>query len=244
MADIIIGEKRIPCSLIIFDLDGTLIDAEARFRALAEARMMVMSQRFGGEAASLWARFSGVDPAIGHVDMDGPLAKAPRREDIIVAAVALYLSGIGWGDARRLAEEAYIEADRLMASRYRAEALPGVPETLERLRGAGLKLAVATNEVRARASKALEEAGLLPLIDVIVGVDEVENPKPAPDVIILACRRCATPPSEAIYIGDQPEDLMAAEKAGVKAIGVGSRVKGMAENHVDSIGDLRVEDQP
>ena len=73
MADIIIGEKRIPCSLIVFDLDGTLIDAEARFRALAEARMMVMSQRFGGEAASLWARFSGVDPAIGDVDMDGPL---------------------------------------------------------------------------------------------------------------------------------------------------------------------------
>jgi len=57
MADIIIGEKRIPCNLIIFDLDGTLIDAEARFRALAEARMRVMSQRFGGEAASLWARF-------------------------------------------------------------------------------------------------------------------------------------------------------------------------------------------
>ncbi len=239
MADIIVGGKRIPCSLIILDLDGTLIDAEARFRALAEARMEVMSRRFGGEAASLWARFSGVDPAIGDVDMDGPLAKAPRREDIIVAAVALYLTGIGWGDARRLAEEAYIEADRLMASRYRAEALPGIPETLERLREAGLRMAVATNEVRARASKALEEAGLLPLIDVIVGVDEVENPKPAPDLIVSACQRCGVSPSMAVYVGDQPEDLMAAEAAGVRVVGVGPRVEG-AEMHIGSAAEIRV----
>ncbi len=242
MTDIIAGGERITCSLIIFDLDGTLIDAEARFRALAEARMRVINQRFGGEAASLWARFSGVDPAIGYVDMDGPLAKAPRREDIIVAAVALYLIGIGWGEARRLAEEAYIEADRLMALNYKAEALPGVPETLKRLREAGLKLAVATNEVRQRAQRALEEAGLLPLIHVVVGVDEVENPKPAPDIILLACRRCEVPPSEAVYVGDQLEDLMAAEAAGVKAVGVGPRVKELADIHIDSAVDIRAGD--
>jgi len=126
-----------------------------------------------------------------------------------------------------------------MASRYRAEALPGIPETLERLREARLRMAVATNEVRARASKALEEAGLLPLIDVIVGVDEVENPKPAPDLIVSACLRCGVSPSMAVYVGDQPEDLMAAEAAGVRAVGVGPRVEG-AEIHIDSAAEIRV----
>ena len=238
MPEIIIGGRRISCSLLIFDLDNTLIDAEERFRALADARMRVISRRFGGEAASHWARFSGVDPALGYVDMDGPLAKAPRREDIVVAAVALYLTGMGWGEARRLAEEAYEEADRIMASEYMAKPLPGIPETLERLRDAGFTLAVATNEVRHRALRILEEAGLLHLIEVVVGADEVENPKPAPDIILLACRRCGLPPSDAIYIGDQPEDLTAAERAGVWAIGVGSTLRGRTEIYVDSIADL------
>ena len=238
MPEIIIGGRRISCSLLIFDLDNTLIDAEERFRALADARMRVISRRFGGEAASHWARFSGVDPALGYVDMDGPLAKAPRREDIVVAAVALYLTGMGWGEARRLAEEAYEEADRIMASEYRAKPLPGIPETLERLRDAGFTLAVATNEVRHRALRILEEAGLLHLIEVVVGADEVENPKPAPDIILLACRRCGVSPSDAIYVGDQPEDLTAAERAGVWAIGVGSTLRGRAEIYVDSVADL------
>ena len=242
MTGIVVGGRRLPCSLVIFDLDDTLIDAEARFKALAEARMRVMSRRFGGEATSLWARFSGVDPALGYIDMDGPLAKAPRREDIVVAAVALYLTGLGWGEARREAEEAYKEADALMASEYKAEPLPGTLETLRRMREAGLRLAVATNEVRSRALRALEDAGLLDLMEVVVGADEVERPKPAPEAVILACRRCGIPPSEAVYVGDQPEDMTAAREAGVRAVGVGPRVEGMeiADAHAPSVAEIRV----
>jgi len=42
--------------------------------------------------------------------MKGAIGKASRREDMAIAAAAIYTTGKGWHDARRLAEQAYARA--------------------------------------------------------------------------------------------------------------------------------------
>jgi phosphoglycolate phosphatase-like HAD superfamily hydrolase len=54
--------------------------------------------------------------------------------------------------------------------------------------------------------------------NAIVGVDEVENPKPPPDSILFACERCGCLPFKAIYVGDQPSDMEAGKAARVVAV--------------------------
>lgn len=62
--------KIIPCSLILFDLDGTLLDDGDRYKNLAEARVKAIKSTIGEEAAERWARISGVNPDTYEVDMD------------------------------------------------------------------------------------------------------------------------------------------------------------------------------
>lgn len=62
--------------------------------------------------------------------------------------------------------------------------------------------------------KTLDIAGLF---DVITGADEVEEGKPSPEMILLACRRLDVEPLEAVYVGDEETDTMAGDSANVKA---------------------------
>jgi phosphoglycolate phosphatase-like HAD superfamily hydrolase len=129
----ILGEE-IEAELILFDLDGTLLDASTRHRNLARARIETISGLVGGRAVDEWARLSGVDKDTFVIDPLGPLAKAPRREDLTVASAAIYVSGHPWLAARELAERAYEEADRLQETLYRPSLMEGVGEALRRLK--------------------------------------------------------------------------------------------------------------
>jgi len=91
---IVIGEQEVLCNLVLFDLDGTLLDDKVRYAYMARARFEVISKMVGREAAVKWAALSGVDIRDFSVDRYGPLARAPRKEDIVVAACALFLTGI------------------------------------------------------------------------------------------------------------------------------------------------------
>lgn len=93
----------------------------------------------------------------------------------------------------------------------------GVPEMLTSLRADGLKLAVATGKVGARARSLLSMLGLLPLFDQVLGADEVARPKPAPDIIELALQLLEVTPAEAMMVGDAVTDLASAHGAGVLA---------------------------
>ena len=213
-----IAGRQFECEMAAFDMTGTLMDVKARTSSRARLRAQTLAELAGEEAVRHWAKLSGVDTGTWDVDDDGPLAKAPRREDLIVGATALYLAGHGWQEAKELAKKAYDEADRQLPSFYRPTLFEGAEDALRRLKEAGLKLAIATNDRRADAETSFRVAGVLPLFDAVVGADEVENPKPSPEMIQLVCERCSTEPGNAIYFGDQPTDILAGRAAGVKAV--------------------------
>lgn len=236
-----INLEELDAELILFDLDGTLVDDRARYRRLAESRMKAMTRNVSKEAAETWARLEGVDPESLLVDMNGPLCKAPRREDLTVAAVALYLHGYPWHRARELSRAIYDEADEIQRRSYTPRFFPGVREALEGLKSRGFRLGVATNGETSLTQGVLETLGALELFDVVVGADMVNDGKPAPDMILKACELAGASPEKTVYVGDQPTDAQAAGNAGVAYnLGVGGTelLDAGADAVVDSVSEL------
>jgi phosphoglycolate phosphatase len=171
----------------------------------------------GKDAANRWAELSGVDLKNYKVDPRGPLSKAPRKEDIIVAATAIWLNKMKWFKAKEIAVEAYSRADAQQSNEYKPKLLDGIEQTLKDMKKIGLLLGIATNGSGKTAREIMNAIGVGFLFDVITGADEVNEGKPSPDMILLACRRLGVLPSETIYIGDEITDALAGNAAKVRA---------------------------
>jgi HAD superfamily hydrolase (TIGR01549 family) len=94
----------------------------------------------------------------------------------------------------------------------------GIPEALDTLAAAGIRLALFTGADVPSLQMLLRGTDLLDRFEVLVGGDEVPHAKPAPDGILLACRRLRIDPSNAAYLGDSAPDMAAATAAGALAI--------------------------
>ncbi|RLB75661.1 MAG: hypothetical protein DRH15_13730 [Deltaproteobacteria bacterium] len=57
-------------------------------------------------------------------------------------------------------------------------------------------------------------------ISALVSRDDITNPKPHPDGILLVCKKLNVVPKFCIMIGDSPQDILAAKKAGARTIAV------------------------
>jgi hypothetical protein len=63
--------------------------------------------------ANLWERAVGANVR-SKIDYRGPLGTLPARDEILVAATAIYLKGYSWDEAKQLAQKAYADADESM----------------------------------------------------------------------------------------------------------------------------------
>jgi AHBA synthesis associated protein len=95
---------------------------------------------------------------------------------------------------------------------------PGVRDMLDILEKRGLRLAVATGKSGPRARSLLDQLGVLSRFDQVIGADEVANPKPAPDMVLLALNLLGVRPDDAAMVGDAVTDLASARSAGVAAV--------------------------
>lgn len=95
---------------------------------------------------------------------------------------------------------------------------PGVSEVLHRLRGDGLRFAVATGKSGVRARSLLEQLKVLHLFEHVIGSDEVPRPKPAPDIVLRALELLGVAPEHAVMVGDAVTDLASARGAGVRSV--------------------------
>ena len=98
--------------------------------------------------------------------------------------------------------------------------MPGVLAALDALDEAGIPCAVASNSDRAWVDRVLEIVGLTSRFRVIATADEVEHPKPAPDVYLLAAQRLGVPPQHCAAFEDSPRGLAAAHAAGMFTVAV------------------------
>ena len=96
----------------------------------------------------------------------------------------------------------------------------GVPETLEALRGRGLRLAIATSRTGVTLRMLLDVLGIRDYFCELAATDEVTHPKPAPDLALLLMERLGARPEETVVIGDTVFDLQMGRAAGCRTVGV------------------------
>ena len=118
---------------------------------------------------------------------------------------------------------------------------PGVVELLDFLADRGLPLAVATSSARKTAERHLSHAGLLDRFTALATRDDVERPKPHPDLYLEAARRLGIAPERCIAFEDSNVGLEAAHAAGAMAFIVPDLLQPLPETRarcVDVLPDL------
>jgi phosphoglycolate phosphatase len=244
-----IDKKQIECKLIVFDKDGTLIEQKPVLLALAQARFQSLAKLVSTEVAEEWAKTIGINMRTKEIDYRGPLSFAPTREELLIAATIIrQCEDEDWSRSKELAKEAYEKADKAMKPPYGAVLIKGVEKTLQKLKADRFKLALATTDSHKRARRALDYLGNSRYFDMIIGDDDVENGKPAPDMILKACELTGCLPSDTVMVGDSLGDVLMGRNAHVKAcIGVFAgatskeRLEAAADVVIPSVAELQIK---
>jgi HAD superfamily hydrolase (TIGR01509 family) len=100
--------------------------------------------------------------------------------------------------------------------------MPGARELIDALRARDLPLGLATNSGREFATRALRGAGLLDHFDAVVSAEDVERPKPAPDVYLAAAAALGADPAACVALEDSETGVAAAKAADMTVVGVPS----------------------
>lgn len=103
------------------------------------------------------------------------------------------------------------DQERLMAAYQRLEAFPDVAAGLEILRSQGHQLAAFSNGVEATVRSLLVNAGILPLLDLVVSVDDLKTFKPDPRVYAYLVERLDQPVGETWLVSSNPWDVIGAK---------------------------------
>lgn len=122
-----------------------------------------------------------------------------------------------------------------------ARMLEGVEETLTHFEDEGFQQCLATNKSTPEAEKVLAHLGIDGYFDLIVGYDDVPNPKPSPDMILLALDAIGAEPGETVLAEDSPTGLAAGKAAGVFTVAVATGFYS-AETLTDSKPDYLIDE--
>ena len=98
---------------------------------------------------------------------------------------------------------------------------PGITEMLEEVKTRGYKMGIASSRLRLTLEQGLDKYDLGQYFDAIVAVEDTENPKPAPDIVLKTLGMLDAKPENAIMVGDSRLDILCAHNAGVPAVLVG-----------------------
>lgn len=97
---------------------------------------------------------------------------------------------------------------------------PNVLDTVRTLHERGLILTIASARRRDTLVEFLESMNLTQYIPYVISASDIENAKPAPDMVLKTLEDYHLSADEAIVVGDTKYDIEMAHRAGVKAVGV------------------------
>ena len=177
--------------VVLFDLDGTVIDSGSIILAsMRHATKTVLEREVEDEVLMAAVGGSGLVEQMRLLD--------EHRVDELVAC--------------------YREHNEPLHSEL-AECA-GMTDALDVLKRQGRRLGVVTAKRRATVELAFGYLPLEQFFDVIVGSDDTERHKPDPEPILHALQLLDARPEDAAYVGDSPFDIRAARAACVHAVAV------------------------
>lgn len=107
---------------------------------------------------------------------------------------------------------------RLLDLYWKLSPFPEVKDTLTTLRAAGFKMAILTNGSQAMIDATCAHAGITPLLDAILSVDDAGIYKPHPSVYALACTRFGVKPEQIAFVSSNAWDAAGAAQFGFRVI--------------------------
>ena len=177
---------------VVFDLDGTLVDTAADLAT----------------AVNLTRNHYAL-PALDEKEVVGYVGNGARL--LIERALA------GCEISVHEALPAFLHYYH-MSQLEQVRPYPDVREVLERLRAAGLHLAVATNKPERSARAILAHLGLDGFFSHVLGDDGARPLKPAPDMLASILADWNLPAGECIHVGDSQVDVDFAHAAGLRVV--------------------------
>ena len=176
--------------LVIFDLDGTLVDA---YPAIIKSLNYTL-QRLSYPRQSAWL----IRRAVGRGDKKFLLSFIKEKD--LPLALSIY---------RRHHKLALLKESRLF---------PGVDKLLAYLKNKGYRLAVASNRPSQFSWILIRHLKLKRYFNYVLCADKLKHIKPHPEIINKIMQRFKLRPKQALYVGDMAIDAQAGRRAKVKTI--------------------------
>jgi len=197
-------------SAFIFDLDGTLVETE---RLKAKSYATVVGRLTGANAPDrraieLYERIVGSTDEMVCRQMIDEFGLADSLEEV---------EGELWKHLHQIRMEEYRNTDgapeKLLGSVYQHNI-----DLLRCQKSNGRTVSVATSSFSDEAKRVLDVLGVRVLLDDIVGRESVTNPKPDPEIYLLAMERLELEPEQVIIVEDSPIGTEAAMASGASWI--------------------------
>ena len=186
--------------LVMFDLDGTLIDSVPDLAAATDQMLvqlgrppagMAKVRNWVGNGAPILVRRALAD------DFEHGAISAEQEAE----ALAIFMQVYGTGES--------------LTKLY-----PGTLDTLVTLQKLGIKLGLVTNKPEKFLPQLLAETKLDGFFEWIVGGDTLPQKKPDPAGLLWVMQQAGLTAEKCLFVGDSRNDVQAAHAAGVACIAV------------------------
>lgn len=188
-----------PIQALIFDLDGTLIDSAPDLRTACNKVLSKHGRRDITMEETTQFIGNGAAKLIERAfRATGDEVDAETVQSLMKEFLAFY-------DGHEADETTPYE---------------GVMETLAELKAQNYRMALCTNKPTQPTHNLLSVLGMEEFFELVIGGDKLSSKKPNPEMIHWVLEQMKVEPSQAIMIGDSPNDVQGARNAGIKNIAV------------------------
>ncbi len=188
--------------VILFDLDGTLIDSVPDLASTVNHMLEVLHREtFSEDTIRYWVG-NGAQVLVkralsGQTEIDEDL-----DQSLFEKALEIFMTFYG--------QHLCIDT----------AAYPNVTATLHALKEKGYRLVIVTNKPFDFVGPILEALRLNGLFDFWLGGDSLEKKKPDPLPLLHACEHMHVSVDQCVMVGDSKNDLLAADSCGMQSVGV------------------------
>ena len=194
---------------MVFDCDGVLLESEPRWTVVETELFRRYGRTYGPEHKK---QLIGTGLGGTGTQFETMLDQPGRAKELLEELIELAAEDFGRG----------------------LNTMPGAVEVVRELRDAGRPIAVASNSFHRLVDLALAGSELKGAFDIVVAADDVEHPKPAPDLFLEACRQLGVEPADTVAIEDSPTGVASAKAAGMYVIGIPS-IEGLNLSKADLV---------